>query len=106
LVNRIELGEQVRDNLEEMLGVKVGLMSEGNMVVDNQITVASIQTIGAILKRKDQSTVALIEYLYGVSLVIADESQNIKDIGFYGILRTHLINCRFIIGLSGTPFRS
>lgn len=106
LVNRIELGEQVRDNLEEMLGVEVGLMSEGNVIIDKQITVASIQTIGSILKRSNKDALDLKKYLYNVSLVICDEAQNIKDIGYYGILRKHLINCKYILGMSGTPFRS
>jgi hypothetical protein len=106
LVNRIELGQQVKDNLEEMLGVEIGLMSEGNIITDKQITVASIQTIGSILKRNNKSSLKLKKYLYNISLAIADEAQNIKDIGYYGILRKNLINCKYIIGMTGTPFRS
>ncbi len=106
LVNRIELGQQVKDNLEEMLGVEVGLMSEGNIVIDKQIVVASVQTISAILKRTDKASIELKKYLYSISLVIADEAQNIKDIGYYGMLRKNLVNSKYIIGLTGTPFRS
>lgn len=106
LVNRIELGEQVRDNLEEMLGVDIGLMSEGKIVIDKQITVASIQTLGAILKRTDKTRLELRKYLSTISLVICDEAQNIKDIGYYGMLRKTLVNCKYIIGMTGTPFRS
>jgi len=106
VVNRIELGEQVRNNLTEMLGIEVGLMSEGNIVTDKQITVASIQTIIAILKRDNQESLRLKKYLYAVSLLILDEAQNIKDIGYYRILRKNVINAKYIIGMTGTPFRS
>jgi superfamily II DNA or RNA helicase len=106
LVNRIELAEQTKDELENYLGVDVGLMTEGELVTDKQIIVASIQTIYAILKRKDESSKLLKTYLYNVSAIIADEIQGVKNSGYYKSIYSNAINIKYCIGLSGTPFRT
>jgi len=105
LVNRKELAVQTKKSFENQLGVKVGLLMEGELEVDKQITVGTIQTIDAILKRKDKTTKALEMYLYNVNTVIFDECHNVKDSGQYGRLSKKLKNVNLIVGLSGTPVK-
>lgn len=106
LVNRIELAEQTKEELENYLGIEIGLMTEGELSIDKQITIASVQTIHAIINRKDETTNMLKKYLYNVSLCVADEVQCVKDSGMYRSVYSNLHNVVYIIGLSGTPFRT
>ncbi len=106
LVNRIELVRQTKEVFENYLGVKIGEMSEGNLDINKQITVASIQTISAILRRDDKTTKQLKLYLHNITTVIYDEAQNLKSVGMYGDINLYLKNNDYFIGLSGTPFRN
>jgi superfamily II DNA or RNA helicase len=100
------LAEQTREELENYLGVNVGLMTEGELIVEPQIIVASIQTIFAILKRKDSTSIILKDYLKSLPVIIADEIQNLKNSGYYKSVYSNTPNLKYCIGLSGTPFRS
>lgn len=107
IVNRIELVRQTIEEFESYLGVKVGECSEGNLDVSKQITVASIQTLYAILERKDETTRELAIYLHNVTNVIFDEAQNVAgDSAMYGTLADSLSNVEYNIALSGSPFRN
>jgi len=106
LVNRIELIRQTADEFENYLGVKVGRMAEGNLDIDKQITIGGIQTIAAILKRKNKTSKELKMYLYNVTATIADEAQGTKDSGMYKQISDELVNLEYMIGLSGSPFRN
>ena len=106
LVNRIELVRQTKEAFQNYLGVEVGEMSEGEMDITKQITVASIQTISAILKRKNEDSKKLAIYLYNVTCCISDEAQNVKDSGMYEQIANEMKNVDYMIGLSGSPFRS
>jgi superfamily II DNA or RNA helicase len=103
IVNRIELVEQTADGFEEYLGVKIGRMYEGTLDIKNQITIASVQTISAILKRNDKK---LITYLFNVNCLMFDECQNVSDKGFYTQILKYLVNSDYIIGLSGSAWRN
>jgi superfamily II DNA or RNA helicase len=103
IVNRIELVEQTADGFEEYLGVKIGRMYEGTLDIKSQITVASVQTISAILKRNDKK---LITYLFNVNCLMFDECQNVSDKGFYTQILKYLVNADYIIGLSGSAWRN
>jgi len=135
LVNRIELADQTKEELENYLGVEVGLMTEGNMDINKQITVASVQTIYSIIdgdkqyrrqvviarrngeydkvdalnkkieERLEMSNL-LKKYLYNITCCIADEVQNVKDSGYYRSIYKNLANVVYCIGLSGTPWRT
>ncbi len=106
LVNRIELVRQTAEEFQNYLGVEVGCMVEGNLNVSEQITVASIQTLYAILKRNNEESKILKKYLSNVTCCIADETQNLKDSGIYGEVSKFLSNVEYMIGLSGSPFRN
>lgn len=106
LVHRIELATQTKEEVENYLGVETGLMTEGELSVDKQITISSVQTIHAILKRKDDTTELLKEYLKNVHLVIGDEVQNVKNSGFYKSVYSNTLNVHYSIGLSGSPWRT
>jgi superfamily II DNA or RNA helicase len=103
IVNRIELVEQTAEGFEEYLGVKIGRMYEGTLDIKNQITIASVQTISAILKRNDKK---LITYLFNVNCLMFDECQNVSDKGFYTQILKYLVNSDYIIGLSGSAWRN
>jgi superfamily II DNA or RNA helicase len=123
VVNRIELVRQTKKEFEKILGVEIGEMSEGNIDVNKQITVASIQTINAILERKDQTSIDLRRFLYNVNGIIYDEAQTLSDsstpkkdedgkkkkntsgISMYGKLGRTLTNCEYFLGMSGSPHR-
>lgn len=106
LVDRIELVRQTKENLEQYLGVEIGEMSEGNIDISHQITVASIQTISAILKRNNEDSERLKRYLYNITVCVSDEVQRVKDEGIYGIVSSYIVNCLYSIGLTGTPWRN
>lgn len=106
LVNRVELCRQTKSVFESYLGVEVGEMSEGNLCIDKQIVVGSIQTIFAILRRNDETSRKLQLYLHNVTLMIADESQNLKNSGMYGTVSATLHNLVYCFGLSGSPWRN
>jgi superfamily II DNA or RNA helicase len=103
IVNRIELVEQTADGFEDYLGVKIGRMYEGTLDINNQITIASVQTISAILKRNDKK---LITYLFNVNCLMFDECQNVTDKGFYNQILKYLVNSDYLIGLSGSAWRN
>ena len=106
VVNRIELLEQTADNLSDFMGIKIGRMYEGTLDINNQVTVASIQTISSILDRGDASSKALITYLFNLNALFFDECQNVSDKGFYNKILKYLVNADYIIGLSGSAWRN
>lgn len=106
IINRLELIDQTAEAFNEYLGVDIGVMHEGNLDINNDITIASVQTIGAILKRNDDTTKQLITYLYNVNAILYDECQNVKDKSFYSVILEYAVNTEYILGFSGTPFRN
>ncbi len=106
IVNNIELAKQTKDVLEEELGVDVGFMTDGNLDVYNQITVASVQTIHAILRRGNKDTKLLKKFLYNVTFVVSDEVQNVSDSTYYKSIYNNTSNLVYCLGLSGSPYRN
>jgi superfamily II DNA or RNA helicase len=106
VINRIELVDQTVEMFEEYLGYRPGKISEGELNLDDNINIASIQTLNSILKKNDFSTNKLRDYLESVNLLFYDEAQNIKDAGMYKLLRRTLVNCLYIFGTTGTAFRN
>jgi superfamily II DNA or RNA helicase/CRISPR/Cas system-associated exonuclease Cas4 (RecB family) len=106
ICNRIELLNQTIETYEEALGVKIGLVSEGEMDVSNQITLSTIQSIYAILKRKDDTSKKLKNYLFNVNVTIIDETHIVGNTAWWDVLGKNLLNIEYCIGLSATPFRS
>ena len=109
LVNRIQLAYQTKDKFEEYYEEQtIGLMTEGNLDVKNRITVASVQTIVALLKRdkKDVVRQELVKYLYNVGCCIWDEAHLCSNKGTYDVIQKHLCNVSIVCGLTGTAFRS
>lgn len=106
LVNRIELAKQTQEEYEKYLGVEIGLMTEGNLSL-NQIVVASVQTINAILDgdNKDKKKQLLL-LLANINVCLWDESHNLSKSEWYKTIQKYLINNEYCIGFSGTPFRN
>jgi superfamily II DNA or RNA helicase/RecB family exonuclease len=105
VVNRVELAEQTAAVLKEELQQNIAVMTEGKLEY-NTITVASIQTICAIMKRRDESSRELFKYLANVVVTFFDEAQNVADANMYGVLSRTLINNVYMFGLSGSPWRN
>jgi superfamily II DNA or RNA helicase/CRISPR/Cas system-associated exonuclease Cas4 (RecB family) len=106
IVNTLELVEQTHEEFEDMLKTHCGKMSEGNLDIDKQITIASVQTIYRILKRGDDTSKQLNNYLFNVGCCIWDECQNVGNSNYYKIINLRIVNCKYIFGLSGSPFRN
>jgi superfamily II DNA or RNA helicase len=106
IVNNNELLRQTAESYQDELGVNIGMMNEGNLVIDKQITIASIRTLHAILKRDNDESKQLKTYLANVTCTIMDECQNVSDVGMYFTISKYLINNVYMIGLSGSPFRN
>ena len=105
IINRVELVDQTALEFEKYLGVKIGKMYEGQLSIEEDIIVASVQTIIAILKRHNDETKKLVYYLNRVNLSLFDECHSVKDDGIYEEVASHLKNIKWCIGLTGTPER-
>ena len=106
IVNRVELLEQTIRAFEDYLGEGVvGRIIDGEYDFKG-VTVASIQSIVSILKRRDDTSKELFKYLYNVNTVVFDEAQNVTDSNTYGYVQKSCVNADVIVGLSGTPYRS
>lgn len=106
VVNRIELANQTAEEFQKDLCDNVGLLTEGQLNIYSKITIASIQTLAVILKRKNEESKKLRLFLSNINLCIWDECQNLKNAGMYSLATKSLINCKYLIGLTGTPFRA
>lgn len=106
IVNTLELVEQTHFEFEDMLKIKCGKMSEGDLDIDKQVTIASIQTIYRILKRKDETSKKLNTFLFNIGCCIWDECQNVGNSNYYNLVNSRIVNCKYIFGLSGSPFRN
>ena len=106
IINRIELVDQTAEVFEEYLGIEIGKMSEGNLDINKQVTIASIQTVNSLLKQSSENSKLLKKYLYNTNICIFDECQNVKDDGCYKLLSNNLTNCEYLIGMTGSPFRN
>lgn len=106
VVNRIELVRQTIEEYENYLGVEIGDISEGKMDISKQISVCSIQTIHAILKRDNEESKQLRAYLFNVNVVMWDECHGVTRGGMYGELGNLLVNATYVVGMSGSPQRN
>lgn len=96
IVNRVELLNQWKKELEDNLGLKIGIIGNGKIDIQD-VTVATIQTIVKHLsKYKD--------YLKTINFCIIDECHNINDKSYYQFSQK-LVNTKYRLGLSGTPKR-
>jgi len=106
LINKIELVNQLADDITADLGIPVGKMLQGVLDIDKQITIATPQTIAAILERNNDESKKLLVFLYNVTAVIYDECHLCFDGGLYRKIAGFLKNVEYSIGLSGSPFRN
>jgi len=101
IVERLDLKRQTAQVFEQILGKKIGLISEGKFLPDFY-TVSTIQTI-----TKKLDLLAVQKYLRSVEVVILDECQNLtarKDLrDRYMQLLIELQNAYYRFGISGTP---
>jgi len=107
ITNRNELIYQTAEVYREYMGVPIGVMTEGKLVTDKQIIVASIQTINSIVEGKDKIKAKQLKaYLYNVNVVITDEAQFVSSLNSFGNIDKYTCNAEYKIGLSGSPWRN
>ncbi len=106
IVSRVELLEQLKEDIENWTGCQVGKMYEGELVIDKQFTIASIQTLYSILKRGDESSKKLKQYLYNVGITIFDEAHLVRNVNMYSVVNKYCINSQYIIGTTATDWRN
>ena len=96
IINRKLLAQQTQEVLSEVLGVKVGLISEGKVDIQD-ITVCTYQTL---VNKVDE----LHEWLEKqVGFVVCDEVHGASSKSVQTIL-SHCKNTEYRLGLSATPF--
>jgi superfamily II DNA or RNA helicase len=106
IVSRIELLQQLKNDIEDWTGTTVGEMAKGKLDINNQFTVSSIQTIYSILKRKDESSKLLIKYLYNVAVTVFDEAHLVRNVNMYSVVSKFCVNSEYIIGTTATDWRN
>jgi len=102
LVNRLELVKQLRETIQEELGIEVGVIQGSNYNVKD-ITVATVQTISSKIKNKDDK---IIPYLNSVRFSIIDECQNIGMNNSFIKVASELKNTEYRLLTSGTARRT
>lgn len=99
LVHRRELVEQIRKRLKEKFYIRCGIIMAGIEQNDNQIQIASIQTIS----RRDTETWPNPEQ---VCLIVIDEAHHATSKTYEIILNYYRRNFKIkILGVSATPCR-
>lgn len=96
IIDRKELLQQTRKELQELLGVNVGMIADG---VNNpaEITIACIQSLNSKLKE-------LQDYLYTVNFVVVDEYHKSAAESYQKVF-AKLPNTKYRLGLTATPQR-
>jgi superfamily II DNA or RNA helicase len=97
VTDRKELLNQTKKRIEEALGIKVGVIGQGEIDLQD-VSVATIQTLN---KRKTE----LKEYLSKIKFVIMDECHHIPSASYIKLSK-YLIGTEFRLGLSATSFRT
>jgi len=99
VVDRKVLLNQTVSEFENYMNVKCSTITEGNIIENDNMYIATVQTILRKLKEKDRK---LLTILKTISNVYIDEA-HISKSKSYSMLIRNCINARVIIGLTGTP---
>jgi superfamily II DNA or RNA helicase len=97
LTHTKDLLYQSKKKLEELLGIKIGIIGGGDHDL-KPITVATIQTMYRSIEAGNFDDIK-----NSFDMIIQDETHHIPASTFYEV--TQFFNCRFIYGLSATPYR-
>jgi superfamily II DNA or RNA helicase len=97
LVHTKDLLYQAKKEFEKILGVKVGVIGDGEFETE-AITVATVQTL---YKRIEEGMLKEIQDKF--DMIIQDETHHIPASTFYEV--TGYFSCRYVYGLSATPYR-
>lgn len=100
VIDNLELLEQTKEEYQELLGINIGTITEGQFNPD-KVTVSTIQTI----TRGKNNVEEIQQYLNTVNLIILDECHIIASDSFK-YLNKYLIRNEYCFGFSATPFRT
>lgn len=96
IVHRSELAKQWADVIEERMGIKAGLLGDGEWSVGDQITIAMVQTLAA----RENDTKALSN---AFGLILVDEGHHLPASTFFDVIG--LLAAKYRYMLSATPNR-
>lgn len=98
MTHREELFEQLKDEVEKLTGLKVGVIYAKGVEI-HPITIAMVPTLLNRIGREDQE---VTEFYHSVQCIIADECHHLKAKGWSDIMA----NCKapYRFGFSGTIF--
>jgi len=96
IIDRKELLQQTKKELEKLLGVNIGMIADG---INNpsEITIACIQSLNSKLNE-------LQDYLYTVNFVVVDEYHKSAAESYQKVF-AKLPNTKYRLGLTATPNR-
>jgi superfamily II DNA or RNA helicase len=96
IVDKVELLNQTVSRIKDSLGVKVGIIGNSKLEIED-VNVATIQTL---IKKKNK----LAKYLSEIRFVIFDECHKTASMSYLKISK-YLTNTEYRIGFSATNFR-
>jgi len=98
LVHTKDLLYQAKESLEELLGIKIGIIGDSEFDMGEGVVVATIQTLSRCIR--DGSIDALRN---AFDVIIQDETHHVPADTFYDVLGH--FKARYVYGLSATPYR-
>lgn len=92
VVHTLDLLEQTKVVMENLLGMKVGIIGDGKLDI-KKVTIGMVQSLGNVPSEK-----------LNFDMVIVDETHHLPADSFYSV--TGSIKARYVHGLSATPYRA
>lgn len=98
IVDRNILLSQTKTEFEKFFGIEIGTVTEGKQDW-KEITIASIQSITSLLKKKDETC---IKYLNAIQLLIVDEAHGSKSKSYINMMK--YTGAEYRVALTGTAY--
>ena len=99
LCNTKDLLRQTREEYKNKMGIDTGIIGDGNCTI-KKVTVATMQSIVSLIKKEPD----IIKYLNDIEFLIIDEVHEASK--SYRKIANLMVNARYRLGLSATPFMS
>lgn len=118
IVHKIDLAYQTKEVFDNLFGIDCGIVGDGNFKLNSKVVISTIQSIATTYKVKLQNTDDISydkekeipdkqlfkQFINNAKVVIGDEC-HISAANVHQSLIPDLKSVKYMIGLSGTPFR-
>lgn len=118
VVHKIDLAYQTKGVFDELFGIDCGIVGDGNFKINSKIVISTIQSIATTYQIKLQNSDDISydkekevpdkqkfkQFISSVKVVIGDEC-HISAANVHQSLIPDLKSVKYMVGLSGTPFR-